>query len=57
MYALAEEHILSLINQYDEKAIRRRSGLSHGSTSMKTVKKKRLFITGHSLGGALGTSK
>lgn len=58
MYALAEEHILNLINQYDEKAIRRRSGLSHGNTNnTKPAKKKRLFITGHSLGGALGTSK
>lgn len=57
MYAQAEEHILNLIKQYDDKAIRRRSGLYHGHTSLKTLKKKRLFITGHSLGGALSTSK
>lgn len=58
MYALAEEHILDLIHHHlqQEKQSRRRSGLSHGST-ITTKKRKRLFITGHSLGGAMGTSK
>jgi hypothetical protein len=58
MYAQAEEHILNLIHEYDQdqtKQLRRRSGLSHGSTA-PIKKKKRLFITGHSLGGAMGTS-
>lgn len=63
MYALAEEHILDLINHHhspDEKQSRRRSGLSHGGTAPDTTatkKRKRLFITGHSLGGSMGLSK
>lgn len=63
MYAQAEQHILDLIHRQqlsDEKQNRRRSGLSHGSTvptAPPLKKKKRLFITGHSLGGAMGTSK
>lgn len=59
MYAQAEEHILNLILEYDQdqsKQLRRRSGLSHGSPA-PVKKKKRLFITGHSLGGAMGASK
>ncbi|KAL7308149.1 hypothetical protein PS15m_012039 [Mucor circinelloides] len=59
MYALAEEHILDLIHHHhtqDEKQSRRRSGLSHGGTAPATAtkKRKRLFITGHSLGGSMG---
>lgn len=59
MYALAEEHILELIKRDNDhsKQSRRRSGLSHGSTTAPSKKKKRLFITGHSLGGAMSTSK
>lgn len=60
MYALAEEHILDLIKRDLDstgKQSRRRSGLSHGSTTTSSTKKKRLFITGHSLGGAMSTSK
>lgn len=58
MYALAEEHILHLIKRDHDatQSSRRRSGLSHGSTTAPSNKKKRLFITGHSLGGALSTS-
>ncbi|KAI9343392.1 Alpha/Beta hydrolase protein [Pilaira anomala] len=58
MYTQAEEHILALIQRNEEentKRDRRRSGLSHGSTTTTSKKKKRLFITGHSLGGAMGT--
>ncbi|GAA5796814.1 hypothetical protein HPULCUR_002192 [Helicostylum pulchrum] len=57
MYTQAEEHILALIQRThnDTKQNRRRSGLSHGSTTAPSKKKKRLFITGHSLGGAMGT--
>ncbi|CEP11510.1 hypothetical protein [Parasitella parasitica] len=56
MYALAEKHILELIHQHlqDDKQSRRRSDVPHGGTST-TKKRKRLFITGHSLGGAMGT--
>lgn len=66
MYALAEEHILDLIHHHhsldddDQKQSRRRSGLSHGGTAPNTTaskKRKRLFITGHSLGGSMGLSK
>lgn len=60
MYAQAEEYILKLIQQSmpsDPRPASRGSGLSsHGRTSA-FKKKKRLFITGHSLGGAMGTSK
>lgn len=57
MYAQAEEQILELIQGHKQNtSSRRRSGLSHGSTTVKK-KRKRLFITGHSLGGAMGTSK
>lgn len=57
MYTQAEQQILELIHRKSSttKSSRRRSGLSHGETPKK--KKKRLFITGHSLGGAMGTSK
>lgn len=57
MYTQAEQQILELIHRKSSstKSSRRRSGLSHGETPKK--RKKRLFITGHSLGGALGTSK
>ncbi|CEG74441.1 hypothetical protein RMATCC62417_09659 [Rhizopus microsporus] len=58
MYAQAEEYILKLIQQSmpsDPRPASRGSGLSsHGRTSA-FKKKKRLFITGHSLGGAMGT--
>ncbi|CEI93252.1 hypothetical protein RMCBS344292_07491 [Rhizopus microsporus] len=58
MYAQAEEYILKLIQQSmpsDPRPASRGSGLSsHGRTST-FKKKKRLFITGHSLGGAMGT--
>jgi hypothetical protein len=66
MYSQAEQHILDLIHrEIDEagKQNRRRSGLSRGTsaTSLEQQKnkkkRKRLFITGHSLGGAMGTSK
>jgi predicted lipase len=57
MYAQAERYILQLMTKATSTSIenRRRMGLSHGSEEAK--KKKRLFITGHSLGGAMGTSK
>ncbi|KAI8980293.1 Alpha/Beta hydrolase protein [Pilobolus umbonatus] len=65
MYAQAEQYIMELIEKEDEmsdtKSQRRRSGLSHGGSrndgvnNDKMKRKKRLFITGHSLGGALGT--
>ncbi|RCH95365.1 hypothetical protein CU098_000339, partial [Rhizopus stolonifer] len=64
MFVQAEDHILSLIRnestQENSKQQRRRSGLSHGNNNSimdekKKKKKKRLFITGHSLGGAMGT--
>ncbi|KAI7907924.1 Alpha/Beta hydrolase protein [Cokeromyces recurvatus] len=59
MYALAEEHILNLIHLYEDnnnnkRNKRRMSGLLSQEKADKP-KKKRLFITGHSLGGALGT--
>ncbi|KAI8640502.1 Alpha/Beta hydrolase protein [Parasitella parasitica] len=56
MYTLAEKHILELIQQHlqVDKQPRRRSDIPHGGTST-TKKRKRLFITGHSLGGAMGT--
>ncbi|OBZ85603.1 hypothetical protein A0J61_06339 [Choanephora cucurbitarum] len=61
MFLQAEQHILSLI-MMDPESIqksrdeKRRSGLAHGrSTSWQKKKRKRLFITGHSLGGAMGT--
>jgi hypothetical protein len=51
MYSQAEQYILELLHTEQES---RGLGLSsHGSTRGR----KRLFITGHSLGGAMGTSK
>ena len=55
MYTQAEEHILELIRRQTSHHTEHKSGLSHGDTMKK--KRKRLFITGHSLGGAMGTSK
>ncbi|KAI8877402.1 alpha/beta-hydrolase [Backusella circina FSU 941] len=58
MYAQAEHYILQLMMKETSTSIesRRRSGLSHGSDKVfDKKKKKRLFITGHSLGGAMGT--
>ncbi|KAI8364760.1 Alpha/Beta hydrolase protein [Radiomyces spectabilis] len=64
MYAMAEKYILELIAKDGghmadaevptTKEMRRRSDQSNSSGEQK-IRKKRLFITGHSLGGALGT--
>ncbi|KAI8372118.1 class 3-domain-containing protein [Blakeslea trispora] len=56
MFIQAEQHILSLMMMDQNTQEKRRSGLSHSRmTSWQNKKKKRLFITGHSLGGAMGT--